>query len=105
MAWLVRRVGIGALAHVPPRGDAQRLFRLHVHEGRGDLAVVLDAQGAMAHRAPRGNLDAVRETAIGLHDHQQALIAPRGSQPQRGRAGQPDARAQHLPRAQVAVPR
>jgi len=58
----------------------------------------------MAHRAAGRGLDAIGKAAVGLQDDEQALVAARAGQVERGRPGQPEAHAQHLAGAEVAVP-
>ena len=98
-------VGVGKcpMAQIRLGGDAKRPLGFHIHKGRGDLAVVFDPQGAMSDRAGCGGFDAVGETAVGFEDDEQAFVAAREVQPQRGRARQPDARAENLPRAEMGV--
>ena len=99
------RVGKGSMTHIRLGGDAKRPLGFHIHEGRGDLAVVFDPHSAMSHCTARGGFDAVGETAVAFEDDEQALVFAREVQPQRGRARQPDARAENLPRAEMGMTR
>ena len=101
MALLFRRVCIRPRANVELRRHTHGAAALDVDKGGGNLAEILDAQGAMADRAACRHFDAVGKTAVCFNDDEQPFVIARNVQAEGGRAGKADARPEHLARAEV----
>lgn len=100
---LIGGISIGALANIGHGRHANGTAGLHIHKRRGNLAVILHAQGAMADGAFCRREEPVRETAVRFGDDQRSLFIGRRVETEGRHSHKSDAHAKYLARAEVRV--